>query len=366
MGQLARGLPGDHVHGHRRTARLSTEEDAPHNGSRGGAAARPCGPGALRLHVLSGLDRSAGRHHRPRRRSDRRVRRHRRSRHAAARHAHDGRDARGRRGSSSSTPTNTRATASTAAPTQLIEDYLVNLAVPPELDRVLRPWRAVDSWRDPARTNRNRPDHVGRVRGSRLGRDAAGRPRARRDALVGHHRHRAGGSGLPAPRPRRARRGPRTQRHAPDRRLRPRRAPRPRAAQGDARRGPRDGRAVRRRRGDDVRHRGRRRPRLGAPLRALEPRSGTTSSACSASSTGCAPSTGSPRRCTRTSARSSRPPPTSATVLDRSDVRWCLDTGHLLIGGYDPAQFAADAGDRVVHVHLKDVRGDVAARVGAR
>ena len=28
----------------------------------------------------------------------------------------------------------------------------------------------------------------------------------------------------------------------------------------------------------------------------------------------------------------------------RSDVRWCLDTGHLLIGGYDPAKFAADAG----------------------
>jgi inosose dehydratase len=51
------------------------------------------------------------------------------------------------------------------------------------------------------------------------------------------------------------------------------------------------------------------------------------------------------------------------TVLDRSAVRWCLDTGHLLIGGYDPAQFAADVGDRVAHVHLKDVRSDVAARV---
>jgi inosose dehydratase len=50
-------------------------------------------------------------------------------------------------------------------------------------------------------------------------------------------------------------------------------------------------------------------------------------------------------------------------VLARSGVRWCLDTGHLLIGGYDPAQFAADAADRVVHVHLKDVRSDVAARV---
>jgi inosose dehydratase len=54
-----------------------------------------------------------------------------------------------------------------------------------------------------------------------------------------------------------------------------------------------------------------------------------------------------------------------ATVLERSDVRWCLDTGHLLIGGYDPAQFAADAGDRIAHVHLKDVHGDVAQRVRA-
>jgi inosose dehydratase len=51
------------------------------------------------------------------------------------------------------------------------------------------------------------------------------------------------------------------------------------------------------------------------------------------------------------------------TVLERSDVRWCLDTGHLFIGGYDPAQFAADAGGRVAHVHLKDVRGDVVERV---
>jgi inosose dehydratase len=51
------------------------------------------------------------------------------------------------------------------------------------------------------------------------------------------------------------------------------------------------------------------------------------------------------------------------TVLERSDVRWCLDTGHLFIGGYDPAQFAADAGERVAHVHLKDVRGSVVESV---
>jgi inosose dehydratase len=53
------------------------------------------------------------------------------------------------------------------------------------------------------------------------------------------------------------------------------------------------------------------------------------------------------------------------TVLEGSDVRWCLDTGHLLIGGYDSVRFVSDAGDRVVHVHLKDVRADVAAKVHA-
>lgn len=42
-------------------------------------------------------------------------------------------------------------------------------------------------------------------------------------------------------------------------------------------------------------------------------------------------------------------------VLDSCDVRWCLDTGHLAIGGTDPVQFAEQAFDRVGHVHLKDV-----------
>jgi len=54
-----------------------------------------------------------------------------------------------------------------------------------------------------------------------------------------------------------------------------------------------------------------------------------------------------------------------ATVLERSNVRWTLDTGHLDIGGYDPVQFARDAGERVVHVHLKDVDARVAATVRA-
>jgi len=42
-------------------------------------------------------------------------------------------------------------------------------------------------------------------------------------------------------------------------------------------------------------------------------------------------------------------------VLDGSDVGWTLDMGHLMIGGVDPLQFAADALARILHVHLKDV-----------
>ena len=42
-------------------------------------------------------------------------------------------------------------------------------------------------------------------------------------------------------------------------------------------------------------------------------------------------------------------------VLDGCDVHWCLDTGHLAIGGVDPVAFAREAGERVGHVHLKDV-----------
>jgi inosose dehydratase len=46
-----------------------------------------------------------------------------------------------------------------------------------------------------------------------------------------------------------------------------------------------------------------------------------------------------------------------------TDVQWCLDTGHLLIGGTDPTDFARRHADRVAHVHLKDVDARVAARL---
>ena len=49
--------------------------------------------------------------------------------------------------------------------------------------------------------------------------------------------------------------------------------------------------------------------------------------------------------------------------LAHTDVAWCFDTGHLLIGGVDPGAFVRDHGDRIVHVHLKDVDAALAAAV---
>jgi inosose dehydratase len=57
---------------------------------------------------------------------------------------------------------------------------------------------------------------------------------------------------------------------------------------------------------------------------------------------------------------------TSADVesaLAHADVPWCLDTGHLLIGGVDPVNFVRDHADRIGHVHLKDVKAPLAERV---
>lgn len=50
-------------------------------------------------------------------------------------------------------------------------------------------------------------------------------------------------------------------------------------------------------------------------------------------------------------------------VLAGSRIGLCLDTGHLLIGGGDPVAIARAHPDRVAHVHLKDVRLDLADRV---
>jgi inosose dehydratase len=47
-------------------------------------------------------------------------------------------------------------------------------------------------------------------------------------------------------------------------------------------------------------------------------------------------------------------------LVDSSDVLLCLDTGHLVIGGMQPAELLDRAAERVAHVHLKDVRLPVA------
>jgi inosose dehydratase len=50
-------------------------------------------------------------------------------------------------------------------------------------------------------------------------------------------------------------------------------------------------------------------------------------------------------------------------VLDGSAISLCLDTGHLLIGGTDPAELTRQAPERVAHTHFKDVNDQVAAQV---
>jgi inosose dehydratase len=46
-----------------------------------------------------------------------------------------------------------------------------------------------------------------------------------------------------------------------------------------------------------------------------------------------------------------------------SDLPLCVDTGHLLIGGTDPVDLVRRHPRRVGHVHLKDVRADLAEQV---
>ncbi|MFK0159385.1 sugar phosphate isomerase/epimerase family protein [Streptomyces sp. NPDC090499] len=50
-------------------------------------------------------------------------------------------------------------------------------------------------------------------------------------------------------------------------------------------------------------------------------------------------------------------------VLEHSSVSLCLDTGHLLIGGTDPAELTRQAPERIAHTHMKDVDASLAAKV---
>jgi inosose dehydratase len=50
-------------------------------------------------------------------------------------------------------------------------------------------------------------------------------------------------------------------------------------------------------------------------------------------------------------------------VLEGSGISLCLDTGHLLIGGTDPAELTRQAPERIAHTHFKDVNDQIAAQV---
>ena len=52
-------------------------------------------------------------------------------------------------------------------------------------------------------------------------------------------------------------------------------------------------------------------------------------------------------------------------LLNTCPVGICVDTGHIALAGADPLEVAKMAGDRVVHVHLKDVDERMAEQVRA-
>jgi hypothetical protein len=53
-------------------------------------------------------------------------------------------------------------------------------------------------------------------------------------------------------------------------------------------------------------------------------------------------------------------------LLSTTDVALCLDTGHLMVAGADPAAITRLANGRIAHVHLKDVNTALAERVRKR
>ena len=61
-------------------------------------------------------------------------------------------------------------------------------------------------------------------------------------------------------------------------------------------------------------------------------------------------------------------PVETARLLDETDpalVGWCLDIGHLAFGGGDAMDMLPGYADRVKHVHVKDVNGEILARAKA-
>ncbi len=54
-----------------------------------------------------------------------------------------------------------------------------------------------------------------------------------------------------------------------------------------------------------------------------------------------------------------------AESIEGSPIRFCLDTGHLVLGGADPIALLNQFGDRVIHIHAKDVDGPTLSRLKA-
>lgn len=52
-------------------------------------------------------------------------------------------------------------------------------------------------------------------------------------------------------------------------------------------------------------------------------------------------------------------------VVEGSSISFCLDTGHMFIGGTDPVWFSGEFAKRVAHSHLKDVDSAKAGQVQA-
>lgn len=52
-------------------------------------------------------------------------------------------------------------------------------------------------------------------------------------------------------------------------------------------------------------------------------------------------------------------------ILARTELPLCIDTGHAVVGGGDPVDLVRRHGERLAHVHLKDVDGAVLERLRA-
>ena len=210
---------------------------------------------------------------------------------------------------------------------------------------------------------RRRAHLVGRLRGPGVGSSAPGPRRARRDACRRPAGDGGGGRRVSPRRRCRAGSAARGVRARPRGRVRARRP----AEDGSGRhavRRPRAGAAVRARR----RLRARLGDRDGRVLVTAHRSRGTTgvgSSTVSRASTRSAPTRRLPTFSTPHVGTLVETRDDVGRILDGSEVRLCLDTGHFRIGGVDSVALACEAPQRVGHVHLKDVRESVAeARAG--